>query len=69
LTAFARQQAVDLADTYVYADSFSDLPLLAGVGHPTAVNPDVRLYRLARRRRWPVEEWTVSQRRCADPRP
>jgi phosphoserine phosphatase len=57
LTAFAGKHAVDLEDVYVYADSHSDLPLLAGVGHPVAINPDVRLYRIARRRRWPVEEW------------
>jgi HAD superfamily hydrolase (TIGR01490 family) len=57
LKAFAAQESVDLEDVYVYADSHSDLPLLAGVGHPVAINPDVRLYRIARRRRWPVEEW------------
>ncbi len=57
LQAFAAHHAIDLGDVYVYADSHSDLPLLAGVGHPVAINPDVRLYRVARRRRWPVEEW------------
>jgi HAD superfamily hydrolase (TIGR01490 family) len=57
LQAFAARQAVDLKDVYVYADSHSDLALLGGVGHPVAINPDVRLYRIARRRRWPVEEW------------
>ncbi|HEX8967877.1 MAG TPA: HAD-IB family hydrolase, partial [Chloroflexota bacterium] len=57
LKAFVAERQVDLEDVYVYADSHSDLPLLAGVGHPTAINPDVRLYRFARRRRWPVEDW------------
>jgi fatty acyl-CoA reductase len=59
LEVFAREQTAKLDDAYAYADSFSDVPLLAGVGHPTVVNPDVRLYRLARRRRWPVEDWRV----------
>jgi HAD superfamily hydrolase (TIGR01490 family) len=58
LQAFAAHHAIDLEDAYVYADSHSDLPLLAGVGHPVAINPDVRLYRIARRRRWPIEDWS-----------
>jgi HAD superfamily hydrolase (TIGR01490 family) len=57
LKVFAAGLSVDLEDVFVYADSHSDLPLLSGVGHPVAINPDVRLYRVARRRRWPVEEW------------
>ena len=34
-----------------------DLPLLASVGDPRAVNPDPRLLALASARRWPVEHW------------
>ena len=45
---------VDLAASYAYADSVSDLPLLELVGHPTAVNPDEQLAALARERRWTV---------------
>ena len=37
------------------------LPLLEIVGHPRAVNPDFRLGREARRRGWPVEEWTTER--------
>ena len=44
-------------DSFAYADSHSDLPLLRAVGNPVAVNPDVALYRVARRHRWPVESW------------
>lgn len=47
----------DLARSYGYADSVTDLPLLRLVGHPTAVDPDVALSRVARRHRWPVEGW------------
>jgi len=45
---------VDLAASYAYADSVSDLPLLELVGHPAAVNPDEQLAALARQRRWTI---------------
>ena len=57
LRSFAAAKGVDLKRSYAYADSHSDLPLLQAVGHPVAVNPDVALFRAARRRRWPVEDW------------
>jgi fatty acyl-CoA reductase len=60
LRRYAAEAGADLRGSYVYADSHSDLPLLRTVGHPVAVNPDVALYREARRRRWPVEEWRHS---------
>ena len=47
----------DLASSYGYADSASDLPMLRSVGHPVAVDPDIALSRVARRSRWPVEMW------------
>ena len=37
-----------------YTDSIFDAPLLEAVGHPFAVNPDIRLRKLARRNGWPV---------------
>jgi HAD superfamily hydrolase (TIGR01490 family) len=54
---FAAEQGVDLAASYFYTDSISDLPLLERVAHPVAVNPDPRLRRLARARGWPVERF------------
>ncbi|MDQ1696808.1 MAG: alcohol-forming fatty acyl-CoA reductase [Frankiaceae bacterium] len=47
----------DLSASYAYADSASDLPLLRAVGNAVAVDPDIRLSRIARRLRWPVEAW------------
>lgn len=47
----------DLAASYAYADSASDLPLLRAVGQPVVVDPDVVLSRVARKERWPVEIW------------
>ena len=51
---FAAEQQIDLARSYFYTDSITDLPLLDRVGHPRVVNPDPRLRRLAQRRGWQV---------------
>lgn len=53
---FAREQGVDLAASWFYTDSITDLPMLELVGHPVAVSPDPRLRIEARRRGWPVIE-------------
>jgi putative phosphoserine phosphatase / 1-acylglycerol-3-phosphate O-acyltransferase len=50
--AWAKDADVSLADSYAYSDSFYDSPLLEAVGHPTAVNADVRLVAVARLRGW-----------------
>jgi putative phosphoserine phosphatase/1-acylglycerol-3-phosphate O-acyltransferase len=54
---FAAEQGVDLGASHAYSDSFFDVPLLAAVGHPHAVNPDRRLLLVAALRRWPLEHW------------
>lgn len=51
---WARRNGHDLADCYGYSDSYSDVPMLSVVGHPCAVNPDLRLSMLARTYGWPV---------------
>jgi HAD superfamily hydrolase (TIGR01490 family) len=43
-----------LEDCRAYSDSITDLPLLEAVGHPTVVNPDRALRRVAAERGWPV---------------
>ena len=48
----------DLAGCWAYSDSVTDLPMLEAVGHPTAVNPDRGLRRIAAERGWPVLEFT-----------
>ena len=55
--AFAAEQDIDLARSTFYSDSYNDLPLLEHVGTAVAVNPDVRLWRHARRRGWRIEQW------------
>ncbi len=63
----AAERGVELAHCHAYGDGISDLPLLEAVGHPHAVNPDFRLAREARRRRWPVEEWSAEPGRRTAP--
>ncbi len=57
---YAAEQGLDLAASYGYADSHSDLPLLEAVGRPVAVKPDVSLFRHARRHRWTIVDWASS---------
>ncbi|HEV7871973.1 MAG TPA: HAD-IB family hydrolase [Modestobacter sp.] len=54
----AAEKGWDLADCWAYSDSVTDLPMLEAVGHPTAVNPDRGLRRIAAERGWPVLEFT-----------
>ena len=60
MRGYAAEHGIDLAASYGYADSHSDLPLLEAVGRPVAVRPDVPLYRHARRHRWTIEDWASS---------
>jgi HAD superfamily hydrolase (TIGR01490 family) len=54
IAELAEAEAYDLAASYAYSDSITDAPMLECVGHPTAVNPDRGLRRLAAERGWPV---------------
>jgi HAD superfamily hydrolase (TIGR01490 family) len=60
LRRLAKELGADLPASYAYGDAISDLPMLESVGNPVAVNPDPRLRRIARDRRWAVERWRVS---------
>lgn len=51
---FIEERDIDLARSFFYSDSITDLPVMELVGHPVATNPDPMLYRLATRRGWPV---------------
>lgn len=54
---------LDLAASWFYSDSHNDIPLLALVDHPVAVDPDPILAQAARHRGWP----TISLRRGGAP--
>jgi fatty acyl-CoA reductase len=60
LRRYAEVEGADLSASYAYADSHVDVPLLKSVGNPTAVSPDVPLFRVARASRWPVADWAAS---------
>ena len=51
---FAARHEIDLAQSYAYSDSLSDLPMLRAVGNPVAVNPDPPLAEIARAEGWQV---------------
>ena len=51
---WAAANNVELSKSYAYSDSYFDSPLLASVGNPVAVNPDLRLRGVALLRRWPI---------------
>ena len=50
----AEREGIDLAASWAYSDSESDLPMLRAVGHPVAVNPDKTLARVAREEGWEI---------------
>lgn len=53
---------LDLARSYLYADSVDDLPLLEQVGRPRPVNPDRRLREVAVQRGWPTQTFASRGR-------
>jgi HAD superfamily hydrolase (TIGR01490 family) len=59
----ADERGIDLAQSWAYSDSASDLPMLRAVGHPVAVNPDSELARVAREEGWDVMTFETLGRR------
>ena len=58
----AEERGIDLAGSYAYSDSITDVPMLEAVGHPVAVNPDRALLRVARAREWEVRRFVKPVR-------
>jgi len=52
MEVFAAAHGIDLALSYAYSDSLSDLPMLEAVGHAVVVNPDPALAAIAKREGW-----------------
>ena len=73
MRAFAEAENIDLARSYAYSDSGTDVPMLEAVGHPHAVNPDRTLRKEAAARGWPVlvfsKPVSMRSRMPAIPRP
>jgi HAD superfamily hydrolase (TIGR01490 family) len=58
IRALAAERGYDLAASYAYSDSATDVPMLEAVGHPFAVNPDKELRRVATANEWPILVFT-----------
>jgi HAD superfamily hydrolase (TIGR01490 family) len=63
MEAFAADHDIDLAESFAYSDSLSDLPMLRAVGHPVVVNPDPPLAELAREEGWQTMRFEQLGRR------
>jgi alcohol-forming fatty acyl-CoA reductase len=60
LQHYAALHGIDLARSFAYADSHSDLPMLSTVGNAIAVSPDVPLMRAATGNQWSIVEWKIK---------
>lgn len=63
LRHYASRNGFDLKHSYGYGDSHADLVWLQLLGNPSAVNPDLNLYRHAQEKHWNVLDW---KRRAAE---
>ncbi len=61
IAEWARDHGVALSESWAYSDSYFDAPLLASVGHPVVVNPDLQLRVTATIRGWPVTHFDRSE--------
>ena len=58
ITEVAERDGIDLAASYAYSDSGTDVPMLEALGHAVAVNPDRELLRAAKLHDWEVRRFT-----------
>jgi HAD superfamily hydrolase (TIGR01490 family) len=56
----AERDGLDLDHSWAYSDSATDIPMLAAVGHPVAVNPDRELAKVAKERGWQVTRFSLA---------
>ncbi|AGF71352.1 phosphatase [Corynebacterium halotolerans YIM 70093 = DSM 44683] len=54
IARLAEEHGYDLAASYAYSDSATDLPMLETVGNPVAVNPDRAMKKAALERGWEI---------------
>ncbi len=60
LEEYAARNRIVLSESFAYADSLSDLPMLELAGTPVVVNPDARLSQVAGQRGWRIERWRMA---------
>jgi HAD superfamily hydrolase (TIGR01490 family) len=54
LNNWLRENNESLEGSHFYSDSINDLPLLLEVDHPVAVDPDIRLRKIAQEKHWKI---------------
>ncbi|MFZ0522795.1 MAG: HAD family phosphatase [Candidatus Acidiferrales bacterium] len=60
LKTIAATHNINLAQSYAYGNTSSDIPMLESVGHPKAINPKTRFAEIAKKRHWPILNWQES---------
>lgn len=60
IEAIAASRGLRLNVSFAYGNEMADFAMLNRVGHPTAVNPTLRLRRTAARRNWSICDWSKS---------
>ncbi|MFI0432015.1 MAG: HAD family hydrolase [Candidatus Nanopelagicales bacterium] len=61
MRALSAEFGYDLAESFAYTDSATDLPMLELVGNPVAVNPDAPLRTIAEERGWTIRDFDTPQ--------
>ena len=59
---FAAEHDIDMADSYFYADGDEDVALMDLVGNPRPTNPGDKMAEIARKRGWPILEFSSRGR-------
>ncbi|GAB2871817.1 HAD family hydrolase [Nocardioides pacificus] len=62
IKALAEREDLDLSRCSAYSDSANDLPMLALVGTPVAINPDARLRAHARAHGWRIRDYRTGRK-------
>lgn len=57
IKSLAKENNIDLANSYGYSDSHNDFPLLEAVGKPRVINPDALLRIRAAKDSWPIYDF------------
>ncbi len=60
--ALAAREGLDLRRCSAYSDSYNDLPMLALVGDPCAINPDAKLRAHAREQGWRIRDYRTGRK-------
>lgn len=55
---YCSARGLELSQSTFYTDSYTDLPVLERVMEPISINPDPRLERVSKERKWPIHWWT-----------